>query len=79
LGTGSDKVKDGGALGALESSPAPCYKFCIHQILTTALWHFAYMWILWQQKQRKKHRKSTTCNAGNLLGPKFRQGKLYCK
>jgi len=41
--------------------------------------HFAYMWILWQQKQRKKHRKSTTCNAGNLLGPKFRQGKLYCK
>jgi len=62
------------------SFPAPCYKFRIQQILTTALWHFAYMWILWQPKRGAKNiEKSTTCSAENLLGPKFVQAKLYCK
>lgn len=64
---------------SLKVFPRPCYKFCIppdtyNNFVALCLHVDAMVTKKMEEKQKKKHRKSTTCNAENLnseLGLKF--------
>lgn len=48
-----------------------CYKFRIQQILTTVLWHSAYMWMLWQQEPWARQSGKKTPKINNLYCGEF--------